>query len=133
MTRCENEVFSRLEAAITAEYPDANVSSIYVHSPASFPHVSIEMTDSQIMRLAMTNGDSDRIDVVVFTINIYSNDKVNKRSICRNILEVIDDEMYGMNFTRLSANPVPNMADATIYRITARYRAATDGKYFYRR
>jgi len=46
---------------------------------------------------------------------------------------VIDSLLYSMNFRRLSLNPVPNMENASIYRLVARYRVATDGKYFYRR
>ena len=129
----ENEVYTTLKTAILAQYPNASVASLYVHSPAKFPHVSIELSDTSTMVSALDSSDTERMDVVMFTINIYSNLTSNKQSECRGILKVIDAEMYQMNFTRLSAIPVPNMADATIYRITARYQAATDGTYFYRR
>ena len=48
-------------------------------------------------------------------------------------MKVIDEVLFRMNFRRIVLTPVPNMEDATIYRLTARYRVATDGKNFYRR
>ena len=47
--------------------------------------------------------------------------------------KAIDEKMFSMNFRRLAFTPVPNLEDATIYRIIARYSAATDGENFYRR
>lgn len=132
MTSPENEVYTRLKTAITASYANASVASLYVHSPSKFPHVSIELSDTSTYIQAMSSADSG-MDDVMFTINIYSNLTTGKQAECRGILKVIDQEMYQMNFTRISALPVPNMADATIYRLTARYRAVTDGTYFYRR
>lgn len=49
------------------------------------------------------------------------------------MMMVIDRVLYGLNFKRLNMNPVPNMEDANIYRLTARYRAETDGTTLYRR
>jgi hypothetical protein len=48
-------------------------------------------------------------------------------------MKVIDDVMFSMNFKRMALTPVPNMEDASIYRLVARYRVMTDGKNFYRR
>ncbi len=132
MTSPENEVYTRLKAAILAQSPNANTASLYVHSPPSFPHVSIELSDTSDFIQAMSSAD-EAMDEVMFTINIYSNLGAGKQDECRKILRAIDAEMYQMNFTRISAIPVPNMQDATIYRLTARYRAVTDGTYFYRR
>lgn len=47
-------------------------------------------------------------------------------------MALINEMMYSMNFTRIAMTPIPNLEDATIYRITARYRAETDGEYIYR-
>lgn len=70
---------------------------------------------------------------VMFEINIYSNKADGRKTECKAIAKVIDDVMFRMNFKRMALTPIPNMEDATIYRIVARYRAMTDGKYFYRR
>ena len=46
---------------------------------------------------------------------------------------MLDELLWGMNFRRLAVTPVPNLENATIYRLTARYRVETDGIHFYRR
>lgn len=46
---------------------------------------------------------------------------------------MIDELLYQKNFTRLSLTPVPNMENANIYRLLARYRVETDGTTLYRR
>ena len=70
---------------------------------------------------------------VMFEVNVYSNLQPGKKTECKKIMKVIDEVLFSMNFRRIVLTPVPNMEDATIYRLTARYRVATDGKNFYRR
>jgi hypothetical protein len=43
----------------------------------------------------------------------------------------IDTMLYQLNFTRLSLTPIP-MANDGYYRLSARYRAETDGETMYR-
>lgn len=56
-----------------------------------------------------------------------------KKTECRSIMKVVDDMMYQRNFRRISLSPIPNMENATIYRLVARYVAITDGTTMYRR
>lgn len=71
--------------------------------------------------------------IAMFEINVYSNKAEGKKTECKKIIKEINDALYSMNFRRTAMTPVPNMEDATIYRITSRFRVATDGKHFYRR
>ena len=70
---------------------------------------------------------------LMYEINIYSNKTTGKKAQCRNIMKVVDDLMYRRNFIRTAMSPVPNLENATIYRIVARYQAETDGTNLYRR
>ena len=70
---------------------------------------------------------------VMFEVNVYSNKAEGRKSECKSIMAAIDEVLFKMNFKRMALTPVPNMEDATIYRLVARYRVATDGKHFYRR
>lgn len=70
---------------------------------------------------------------VMFEVNVYSNKAEGKKTECKTIMNEIDKTLFAMNFKRLALTPVPNMEDATIYRLVARYRVATDGTHFYRR
>ena len=133
MIDCENEVYTRIATLLRKRFPGIDISSEYVNSPSSFPHVSIVQSDCYPVPGKQDTSLKDNMEVVRFDIDIYSNKTEGKKTECKTIAKAIDDLLYSMNFTRASMTPVPNMEDSTIYRIVARYRVATDGKYFYRR
>lgn len=131
MIDCENEVYTRIAKVLRGKFPGINTAGEYVKAPSSFPHVSITQSDNSVVSEKMTG--SAEMAQVMFEINVYSNKTEGKKSECKAIMKVIDDVLFKMNFKRLALTPVPNLEDATIYRMVARYRAATDGQYFYRR
>jgi hypothetical protein len=131
MIDCENEVYTRIARVLRDKFPGINIAGEYVNAPSSFPHVSITQSDNSVVSEQMTG--SAEMAQVMFEINIYSNKADGRKTECKDIAKVIDDVMFRMNFKRIALTPIPNMEDATIYRIVARYRAMTDGKYFYRR
>lgn len=131
MIDCENEVYTRIARVLREKFSGINIAGEYVNAPSSFPHVSITQSDNSVVSEQMTG--SAEMAQVMFEINIYSNKADGRKTECKAIAKVIDDVMFRMNFKRMALTPVPNMEDATIYRIVARYRAMTDGKYFYRR
>ena len=131
MIDCENEVYTRIARVLRDKFPGINIAGEYVNAPSSFPHVSITQSDNSVVSEQMTG--STEMAQVMFEINIYSNKADGRKTECKSIAKVIDDVMFKMNFKRMALTPIPNMEDATIYRIVARYRVMTDGKYFYRR
>lgn len=131
MIDCENEVYTRIARVLRDKFPGINIAGEYVNAPSSFPHVSITQSDNSVVSEQMTG--SAEMAQVMFEINIYSNKADGRKTECKAIAKVIDGVMFRMNFKRMALTPIPNMEDATIYRIVARYRAMTDGKYFYRR
>ena len=131
MIDCENEVYTRIARVLRDKFPGINIAGEYVNAPSSFPHVSITQSDNSVVSEQMTG--SAEMAQVMFDINIYSNKADGRKTECKSIAKVIDDVMFKMNFKRMALTPIPNMEDATIYRIVARYRVMTDGKYFYRR
>ena len=132
MIDCENEVFTRVAAMLRSTFPGISVAGEYINAPSAFPHVSIVMSDNSVVFSCLDSGDNE-VDLALFEINIYSNKTTGRKTECRKIARAIDGLLCRMNFRRMSMIPVPNVANAAIYRITARYRVATDGKYFYRR
>ena len=131
MIDCENEVYTRIARVLREKFPSINIAGEYVQAPSEFPHVSITQSDNSVVSERMTG--SAEMAQVMFEINIYSNKADGRKTECKAIAKVIDDVMFRMNFKRMALTPIPNMEDATIYRIVARYRVMTDGKYFYRR
>lgn len=127
MIDIKNKVYTRLKTAVGSL---ASTSSIYVRTPSSFPFVSITESDNYISNL--DNSSEEKFATVMYEVNVYTNNSTPETT-AREILNVIDKEMYSMNLMRLSMNQVPNLEDATIFRLTARYEGVTDGNYIYRR
>lgn len=132
MIDVESLVFAPIAQAVRSQFPGANVTGEYVRDPAKFPHVSIVESDNYISSSHRDTASAEKLATVLYEINVYSNKTSGKKSECRNIMALIDGMMYERNFTRIALVPVPNMENATIYRLTARYRAETDGNNFYR-
>lgn len=133
MIDCESEVYTRVTDAVRERFPNINTSSEYVLEPASFPHVSIEMYDSYPYPGTADSSGAEKITSVALSVNVCSNKRTGKKSEAKAIMALIDTTLNDMNFTRMSYTPVPNMQNATIYRLTATYSGATDGQNFYRR
>lgn len=131
MNDCENEVYTRVAKVLREKFPGIDIAGEYVNAPSSFPHVSITQSDNSVIT-EQTTGCAEMAQVM-FEVNVYSNKTEGKKTECKSIMREIDKVLFSMNFKRLALTPVPNMEDATIYRLVARYRVATDGKYFYRR
>lgn len=133
MIDIEPKVFTELANALRAEFSEIDVQQEYVNSPSKFPHVSIVEVDNYPSPDRQTNEDAETFATVTYEINVYSNKSGTKKYECRQIIKFIDKIMFASNFTRLALTPVPNQSNATIYRMTARYRAETDGTTLYRR
>ena len=131
MIDCENEVYTRVVTVLRDRFPGIDLTGDYTKAPSSFPHVSITQSDNAVIA-ERTTGTKEMVQVM-FEVNVYSNLQPGKKTECKKIMKVIDEVLFSMNFRRIVLTPVPNMEDATIYRLSARYRVATDGKNFYRR
>ena len=134
MIDVENEIFTLVSTAVRAKYPKIYMTGEYLKSPPSFPCVSLIETDNQIYRNTRDSGNIENHVQVLYEVNVYSNKTSGKKSECKAIIALIDSEMESLGFTRTLMNPVPNEADATIYRMVARYRAIiSKNKTIYRR
>mgnify|MGYP000006473276 FL=1 len=133
MIDVESQIYTPIAVALREAFPEINVSGEYVKAPSSFPHVSIVEQDNYPTLEHMSNGDREKFATLMYEVNVYSNKSTSKKSQCRSIMKVIDDLMYQRNFTRISLSPIPNLENASIYRLVARYRAETDGTNLYRR
>lgn len=126
MIDIEAQVFTIVSNAVLAVYPDAFVTPEYVRQPAQFPTASIVQMDSVVNR---SMRDSSRIENgadVMFQVDVYSNRMDVRKQECKAIIALIDEQFALLGFTRSFMNPIPNLSDATIYRITARYVATVD-------
>ena len=122
MIDVESLVFDRVYASMSELVPEGNFSSQYVPTASSFPFVTLmemdNMTDTQHQSTAL----DEEYAIITYEANVYATDKVE----CREVMDALDRVMIRLNFTRISMATIPNLADRTIFRITARYRAVAD-------
>ena len=134
MIDCENEIFSTVAESVRKAYPSVFISGEYVRTPSKFPFVSlIEMSNTAYDR-TQTSGSLENHASLMYEVNVYSNKKSGKKSECKAIASLIDNELATLGFSRTMLQPIPNMDDATIYRMTGRYTAViSKDKKLYRR
>lgn len=134
MINIENDIFDIISERVIEKFPNIYMSGEYVKSPPSFPASSLVEMDNTTYTSTQTSSDNENHATVMYEVNVYSNKMSRKKSECKAIISVIDDEMIRLGFTRIMLQPIPNMDDATIYRMLARYRAVVaKDKTIYRR
>lgn len=130
----ENEIFNTVATVVRAKYPNIYMVGEYVKTPPRFPCVSLVEMDNQSYQRTEDSCSSENHASVMYEVNIYSNKTVGKKSECKEIAAVIDEQMLALGFARTMLQPIPNMDDATIYRMVGRYSAIiSKNKVIYRR
>lgn len=124
----ENVVFNKLATVLREEYPGILVTGEYQSNSTTFPVVTIIESDNSVLTKTITTKIENAVELT-YEINVYSNKVGYKKKQCDEIFAVVDDEMVKMGFVRTLRQPVPNYADSTIYRVTARYRGICDADY----
>ena len=134
MIDIENTVFNTVATKVRGQYPDIYMTGEYVKSPSSFPAASLVEMDNATRTDTVDSGSNENHANVMYEVNVYSNKTTGKKSECKEIIALIDEEMLAMGFERVTLTPVPNMNDSTIYRMVGRYRAtvSADNKIFRR-
>ena len=130
MDDVENIVFSIVATALRDTFKPPltekliNVNGDLTAAPSSFPAaMGAEMDNSVYKRTTDLSGTENHASVM-WQWEAISNKSGTKKSECKAIMAVIDAQMLGIGFVRVSSGPeaLPN-ADATKYRMVARYRA----------
>ena len=123
MIDVESEIFNRVAKVIRSKYPDAYVVGEYVKSPSRFPCISIIEMDNTAYDKTQTSSSLENHAELMYEVNIYSNKTSGKKSECKAIASLLDNEFATLGFSRTMLQPIPNLDDATIYRILGRYKA----------
>lgn len=124
MIDIESQVFDRVATRVREQFPNIFMTGEYVSSPSSFPAVSLVEMDNSTREATIDSGSNENHVNVMYEVNVYSNKTTGKKSECKMILAVLDNEMTALGFVRSTLTPVPNEYDSSIYRMVARYRAA---------
>lgn len=134
MIDIENAVFNTVATRVREQFPNIYMVGEYVKSPPSFPAASLVEMDNATRADTIDSGSNENHANVMYEVNVYSNKTTGKKSECKDIIALIDEEMLTLGFARVTLTPVPNMNDSTIYRMVGRYRAtvSSDLKIFRR-
>ena len=127
MIDIEREVYNDVYNAVSLlGITGLSMSSMYEASPASFPHVYLELVSNAQDRNSQTQDNAEERVNVMFQCSVYSNLSGLKKAEAKKIAKAVSDAMSGLNFTRTMMQPIPNLADATIYQIIMRFTAQVD-------
>ena len=129
MIDVEDDVFNYVYSDVSALVPSGCFKSVYVPSPPKFPFATLMEMDNISDTRRMTSADEEPFALITYEANVYAMDKPE----CRSVMSALDTAMIRLGFTRISMSFIPNLADTTIFRMTARYRAEADvNKVIYR-
>ena len=132
MNMIENEVFTKVRSAvITAHGNDIYITSEYTPKPPKFPCVYLYEADN--FNAGFDSDNTEVITGVTYTVEVYSNKQNGKKSEAKSIMSTVDTTMTKLGFTRTMMQQIPNLSDATIFRLTARYTASVIDNVIYRR
>ena len=134
MINIENEIFTIVANAVRSVYPDIYMVGEYVKIPSKFPCVSLIEMDNSVYDKTQTTDKLENHVSVMYELDVYSNKTSGKKSECKDIVALVDKEMSALGFSRTMLQPIPNLDDATIYRMKGRYMAVvSENKTIFRR
>lgn len=133
MNNIESDVFTAVYNKITTIYgADAvYVTGEYTPTPPKFPCVFVYESDN--FNAGFDGCNHERVTGVMYVVEVYSNKQTGKKTEAKGIMATIDSVMTPLGFTRTMMQQIPNLSDATIFRLTARYSAAVMDNVIYRR
>lgn len=131
MIDIEAKIFSPIYTALKDQYDGIYVTSEPAPIPSKPLAVSIVQMDNYSSPRKQDNTLVEKFATIMFQVDVYCNAQTGKKSKCKEVMAMVDDMMFRKNFMRLSLTPIP-MEDNGYYRLTARYRAETDGQTMYR-
>ena len=125
MIDLENDIFSAVATELRAQFSGVQVYGEYVETPARFPAVTIVEADNRVLTRMRTENIENAVSSM-FEINVYSNKASGKKAEAKAIANAVDEKMSAIGYTRTFREQIPNLKDATIYRIVCRYEAVID-------
>lgn len=133
MNTIENDVFTAVATALRTSFGAENIyiTGEYTPTPPKFPCVYI--TESDNFNAGYDGCNHEVVTGVMYSIEVYSNKVNGKKSEAKSIMLEADRVMTALGFRRTLMQQIPNMNDATIFRMVARYSASVIDNVIFRR
>lgn len=126
MIDVEIDIFDKVARKVLEQFPDAYVASEHVLQPSSFPCVVIEEVSNIEDVNTRDSSMIENVSILVYNVNVYSNKPDEQKQECKNIIQIVDDELRKCNMNRVFYGAIDNVQDPTIYRVIARYTGRVD-------
>jgi len=127
MFTSENEIYDFVSGKCIEDEPELFTVSAPPDSPEKFPCMSISEINSYSDPFTQTARSTENYTVLIYEINVYSNQQVGKKAEAKRIAQLADkymcDKEEGLGFRRTSQTRTPNIANPSVYRVTSRYYA----------
>lgn len=126
MIDIENKVFDKVSKALEAAFNGISVSGVSVDKPSKFPYVSIVETSNSVDPAYIDSGRIENASNLMYTVNVYSNLAKSKKTQAKKIRNFVSDEFDKIGMVRTFCQPIENLSDTSIYRITMRFECKVD-------
>lgn len=121
MIDIESQVFDYVAKALRTKYKGIFVSGLPTDTPSTFPAVCLWEQSNQALSTSQTAQSRENHAQLMYQVEVYSNLASGKKQQAKEIAALIDEKMQELGFIRTFGQPVPNIADMTIFRYTTRY------------
>lgn len=126
MIDLESDIYSYVEDIIKTAHSNVFVSSQYVQTPDKLPAVTIVEADNRVRQDMSSSSGIENAVSVMYEVNVYSNKSSGKKLQAKQIAETVDNAFTEIGLVRTLREQIPNMKDATIFRIVCRYEGSID-------
>ena len=131
MIDIESKVVDTIFNAVTAIYPNADVTTGYDEKTAVFPTVVVEEVNNSPYRQSATDDCSENHARITYEVNVYTDNTGTAKSVGKDILNIVDLALQGLKFRRIHRNKPLNL-NRTVFRQYGRWevivsKPVTDG------
>ena len=120
MIDIESKVVDTIFNAVTAIYPNADVTTGYDEKTAIFPCVVVEETSNYPYRESATDDCSENHARITYEVSIYTDNTGNAKTTGKAILNIVDTALQGLKFRRIHRNQPLNI-NRTVFRQYGRW------------
>ena len=115
MIDIESKVVDTIFNAVTAVYPNADVTTGFDEDNAVFPCVVVEEIDNASYRKTTTDDCCENHARVQYEISVYTNRQSTAKTDGKAILAIVDTALQGLKFRRIRKSKPLNIS-RTVFR-----------------
>lgn len=110
MIDIESKVVDTIFNAVTAVYPNADVTTGFDNKTAVFPCVVVEEVENTPFRRTATDDCSENHTRIGYEVSVYTVDFNSAKTEGKKIIGIVDTALAGLKFRRIRKNQPLNVA-----------------------